>query len=128
IIEAARLPSSVTLRNSWIVDGVLMVIIGGVFAFVPSSISLAILGYTLIFWFIYTSIVQIWVATKIPAVEGSNSTWIKWLVIILSVIVIVLSIYGLFNYPFTQALLYVVVAFQFIFLGVIRFLYAFIAE
>ncbi|QRN40990.1 MAG: hypothetical protein GKC53_02320 [Neisseriaceae bacterium] len=128
VVAATRLPLLIVSRNSWIVDGVLMIIIGTVFAFTSGSISLAVLVYTLTFWFIYTSILQIWVAIKVPKDSETNLTWVNWLVIVLSVTVMVLSIYGLFGHPLTQELLYAVMAFQFIFLGFIRFLHAFVPE
>lgn len=122
LIEALRLPYSSLIRNSLIVDSLLLIIIGLGFAFLSSSVTVTVLGYILLIWFIFTSILQIWLASKF------NVGWSKWLIIILSLLVIVFSLYGITNLEFVWGILYFTIAFQFIFLGVIRIVYAFTLE
>ncbi|TLG72930.1 DUF308 domain-containing protein [Culicoidibacter larvae] len=108
-------------RGVIIFSGILGVILGLVLLFANPITGTLILVYTLLFWFIMTSITQIVVASQIKG---------GWAVfsIILNVIVILLSIWGFFDVTFALGVYFWTIALAFMFLAVSKLMQIFIPQ
>ena len=116
--DAFKLPSEVGSKGFLLFDGVIVTILGALFIFGNTFVGAALLIYTLIIWFMFTSIMQIIVSVKM------KSGW-SVITIILDLIVIGLSIYALFN-PLVAAGIFVwTISFQFMFIGITKLLLSF---
>lgn len=116
--DAFKLPSEEGSKGFLLFDGVIVTILGALFLFGNTFIGAALLIYTLIIWFMFTSVMQIIVSVKMKS---------RWAIvtIILDLIVIALSVYALFN-PLVAAGIFVwTIAFQFMFVGITKLLLSF---
>lgn len=118
IIDAIRLPKELGHRSSFIFEGMMLVIIGLFFAVGNTFTSIASLSFLLLFWFIFTSIIQLQYAWTI------KHNWVGMLSILLNVVVIGLSIYSLFNPILAASILAWTIALEFMISGVNKILLA----
>lgn len=116
MIDAWRLPKILTMRSTLLFDGMMLTLLGALFAFGNSLIASTALSYVLLFWFMLTSIIQIQYSFVI------QKTWVKVLSNIMNIVVIVLSIYTIFNPILANSLLAFTIAYGFIFHGLGRLL------
>ncbi|MFH4355021.1 MAG: hypothetical protein WDW21_05775 [Neisseriaceae bacterium] len=122
LIEAARLPLVVFVRNSWIVDGVLSMFFGTLFLGLAKHFSLITVVYISSIWLIYSAILQSWVTYK----GASNASKIfPW---ILSLGIIYLSLYNLVTFSMQDSTFPITIAWSWILLGAIRISYPWVLE
>lgn len=109
------------LRTSHILGGIVLIVLALIFMF-SSYLSEAVLIYTLVGWFIYSSIASI-------ALSFSYKTGaLKFISIIFNVIVIIIAIQALFNPALAGGIFVITLAFNFILLGINEILLIFMSR
>lgn len=120
VIDSIRIPAFIPEKSLLMVEGIMQMIIGGLFAFGNQFIASAVLGYLLVFTMIISSIVHI---SFVSAISRGGMAIFS---IILNIITIGLGVYVLFNPILASGVLITAVGFQFIIAGIERMVITFI--
>lgn len=120
VIDSIRIPAFIPGKSLLMVEGIMQMIIGGLFSFGNQFIASAVLGYLLVFTMIISSIVHI---SFVSAISRGGMAIFS---IILNIITIGLGVYILFNPILASGVLITAVGFQFIIAGIERMVITFI--
>jgi len=118
VIDGISLPSVVSYKAAYILDGVLSFLLGLVFVLGNAYVNIAVLAYMLVIWFMVSSLMQIYFVWPIGG-------WIRVVSIILGILVFILSVLALLDPGLAQGLLVWYLAYQFILFGIMRLIVAF---
>jgi len=118
IVDGARLPSIFSSKTAYIFDGVLLSILGAIFIFGNAFINITVLAYLLVFWFMVSSIIHIFI---VWAIGG----WVTIVSIILNMFVFICSLMALADPMLAQGVLIWYLALQFIMFGVNKLIIVF---
>lgn len=113
VVDGIRLPSFIPYRFAYVLDGILLAILGALFVFGNSLVNISVLAYMLIFWFIISAIIQIFLVWSVGG-------WVSVVSIILNAIVIVLAVFSIGNPAVAEGILIWYLALEFIVAGINR--------
>lgn len=115
-IYAIRLSSESSLKTPYLIESILLFILGAFFVFGNPMVSSIVLIYTLIGWFIVTAIMGIIFASKWLSSGGKIAAYI------INIIVIIIAVMALFDPMLAGTIFILTLAYNFMFAGISRLL------
>lgn len=110
-MDAFRLSKEDRTRVLLIFEGILFTIFGLMFFLGSTVVGVTVISYMLVFWFILVSVINMQYSLTV------DTMWVKVLSVTLNIIVLIISVYSLFDPQLSVTIMYLSVAWQFLLSG-----------
>ena len=113
-IFGLRLPSGTQIKPLYIIEGLMLFLLGAVFVFGNPVITTVMMIYALIFWFIANAILGVVFASRCLSTGGRVAS------LIINLLVIIVAVMAIFDPALASSLFILTLAYNFMFTGISR--------